>query len=37
MAATVSKLYIILTFAHAKVYVNKFDLGVKYVKVNQGS
>ena len=28
MAATVSK-YIIFNFAHAKVYVTKFDLGVK--------
>ena len=37
MAATVSKLYIILTFAHAKAYMTKFDLSLKYVKVNPGS
>ena len=32
----ISKLYIIFTFAHAKAYVTKFDLGVKQVKVNPG-
>ena len=36
MAAIVSKLYIIFTFAQAKAYVTKLDLGIKYVKVNPG-
>ena len=28
---------IIFTFYHTKAYVTKFDLGVKWVKVNPGS
>ena len=35
MAAINSKKYIIFTYAHTKV--TKFDLGVKWVKVNPGS
>ena len=27
----------IFTFSHTKAYVTKFDLGVKWVKVNPGS
>ena len=29
MAAKVYKQYIIFTFAHAKAYITKFDLGMK--------
>ena len=37
-AAIVSKQKkIIFTFSHTKAYVTKFDLGIKYVKVNPGS
>ena len=31
------KKLIIFTFSHTKAYVTKFDLGVKWVKVNPGS
>ena len=36
-AAIVSKKLIIVNFSHTKAYVTKFDLGVKWVKVNAGS
>ena len=35
-AAIVSKNKIIFTFSHTKAYVTKFDLGIKWVKVNPG-
>ena len=36
-AAMVSKEKNIFTFSHTKAYVTKFDIGVKWVKVNPGS
>ena len=36
-AAIVFKKKIIFTFSHTKAYVTKFDLGVKWVKVDSGS
>ena len=35
-AAKVSKKIIIFTFSHTQAYVTKFDLGIKWVKVNEG-
>ena len=36
-AAIVSIKYIIFTFPHTNAYVTKFDLDIKWVKVNPGS
>ena len=36
-AQIVSKKKIIFTFSHTKACVTKFDLDVKYVKLNPGS